>query len=198
MSETIRFDELNEQQGIIALHLKPGETAVIGTNTLIAEFSNEKPEFLCRKPGISFTVPAGDHWYAVSLQRFSLLMGFSDLLRYRLPSWPGRNFQLGFHFEMGVFVAHLYGFKSCIAEKEIVRSDDVRNFLKNPASVTVQNAVRSVLEPDLNYDECRAAKTLLEQSIEKMLFPYLYEKGVCIIPHTLNIRSFAPPAIEIA
>ena len=196
MAELVHFDKLRERN-LVAYHLVPGQSVIIGAETLVAELSDKFPRFQCVKPFHPFVVPPGSMWFAVSLRSFRLDLGYHEILPYHLENWPDQTFQLGLNCSMQLHVAHLSGLVKCIRDRPILDEMELRRVVRESTVQVIRNVINRSGLLQLEYSQWTKEKRSIEQLAEHQLFPLLYDSGLCMSHKSFLIHSFAKPSIKI-
>lgn len=193
----ILFDRLSREKEVMAQHILAGQSALLGSDALLADLSGQRPVFRCMAPGQVFCVPPSGSWYAISTRRFSMRLGLRDLAPYRLEQFEDRTFFLGFVSSMELQVAHVQGFQRWIRGRECMTCMTLYADLYEMMRSVAAEAVRRVLPTEPSYEDCIASKRRMEEEIGGRFFRMLLGQGLYMAPETYRIERFAKPHITI-
>ena len=193
MEKTIAFRQKADAESLAFQCFPTGSVLKLDSNAILVETRENGYLLHPFSPDQETVIPEGGKWFAVNTAPFRQPVGFSDLCPYSISSIPGKSFSLGFHGLIELSVAHIKGLSAWMERQDSMTMADILQAVRPDLKTQVTKALKRVLGPE-PYEMPRiiASGDAIQSACEESMFWLLYEKGICVTPHSFFLE-FAPP-----
>lgn len=192
----VDFERETMEEHVLFHRIPPGEQVRLGSYALLAGYDGRYWR-CCADQAIP--EPQDDRYerrYAVNYRYMRQQMGFADLITYTAENIPGHFFRLGFHAEMTVCVSHVRGLSRFMADRDRMTLLQAFSALREPLERAASLAVKEAAGPQPTWGQLRGLSGAIREQAEDRFFRLLYECGLCLMPQSLMIKSFAEPRLD--